>query len=323
MRRRKKSLIGIVILIVLFLGIGYAYLTTTLSINGTTDVDANTWNVYWNNVQVSDGSVTGSQVTQAPTIDTNKTTVSFQVRLSKPGDYYEFTVDAVNAGTLDAMIENINKTTNIPNYLNYMVTYDDGITIKQNQLLNSNSLETYKVRVEYKTDIDASDLPVAAQTLSLTFGLSYIQADNNALKVRNYVYAFNSTRTYIGDPVSRLGITYETPRDLYNSIRFGYFSRHIVEDDKIVSSDIGFMINNWSTYTYYYIKSGVSEEVYEKNVQTLRDAFDESRCSFSDTESSCSNGNISVVVKRSGYNSIIGGCTCNLYSDGSTRCYED
>ncbi len=87
MKKRKSLIVGI-ILIVLFFGIGYAYLTTTLNINGTTDVDANTWNVYWNNVLVTSGSVTGSQVTTAPTIDTNKTTVSFQVRLSKPGDFY-------------------------------------------------------------------------------------------------------------------------------------------------------------------------------------------------------------------------------------------
>ena len=87
------------------LGIGYSFLTTTLSINGTADVDANTWNIYWDNVQVKTGSVSGTQVTTAPTIDTNKTTVSFQVNLKQPGEYYEFTVDAKNDGSIDAMVD--------------------------------------------------------------------------------------------------------------------------------------------------------------------------------------------------------------------------
>lgn len=29
------------------MGIGYSFLTTTLNIDGITDVDANNWNVYW------------------------------------------------------------------------------------------------------------------------------------------------------------------------------------------------------------------------------------------------------------------------------------
>ena len=50
MRNKRKTYTLGIILLVLFLGIGYAYLSTTLSINGTTDIDSNTWNVYWNNV---------------------------------------------------------------------------------------------------------------------------------------------------------------------------------------------------------------------------------------------------------------------------------
>ena len=122
MRRKSKfNLILIIFILVLVLGLGYAYLTTTLSINGTTDVDSNTWNIYWDNVQVKEGSVTAT----TPTIDTNKTTVTFNVHLSKPGDFYEFTVDAKNDGTIDAMIETIsstiNNSTTIPNYLIYKV----------------------------------------------------------------------------------------------------------------------------------------------------------------------------------------------------------
>ena len=61
MRKKSKfNLILIIFVIVLVLGLGYAFLTTTLSINGTTDVDSNTWNVYWDNVQVKEGSVSAA-----------------------------------------------------------------------------------------------------------------------------------------------------------------------------------------------------------------------------------------------------------------------
>ena len=57
MRKKKKSLFFIIALLVMCFGIGYAYLTTTLSINGVTDVDANNWDVYFDNVNVTEGSV--------------------------------------------------------------------------------------------------------------------------------------------------------------------------------------------------------------------------------------------------------------------------
>ncbi len=183
--RRKQSLLLVLIILVAFLGIGYAYLTTTLTIAGTADVDRNTWNVFWDNVQVTSGSVTGSQVIQAPTINSSKTTVSFRIRLKDLGEFYEFTVDAKNTGTLDAMISTISKTTNIPAYLKYTVTYSDDIEIAEKQLLSSNSTETYKVRVEYKTDVNPEDLPATAQTVTISFDVTYVQADGTAITVQH------------------------------------------------------------------------------------------------------------------------------------------
>ncbi len=181
----KKKYYLIILFLVLIIGIGYAYLTTNLNIIGTTNVGASTWDVYWDNVQVTEGSVTAS----TPVIDTNKTTVSFNVHLSKPGDYYEFTVDAKNAGTIDAMIDVLTSTLNgnpistLPSYLNYSVTYSDDVPIKEKHELNAGTTETIKVRVEYKSEISASDLPSTAQSLSLSFGITYVQKDSNAIPV--------------------------------------------------------------------------------------------------------------------------------------------
>ena len=212
---RQRYLYTVLIIILLTLSLGYALLTTNLNIVGTTVVKDNKWDIYFNNVQVSSGSVTAS----TPVIDTAKTTVSYSVTLNLPGDYFEFTVDAKNAGTIDGMISTISnklngtEITTLPNYLEYNVTYSDGIAIQNNHLLEAGKTETYKVRVGYKKDITKDDLPSTEQTLNLTFSVTYVQADENAVKpghpesfetdswdtIVNAVKAGNATAYNVGD----------------------------------------------------------------------------------------------------------------------------
>ena len=156
--KNRTTVLLTLIIIIAVMVIGYAALQTTLNILGNTTVKGNSWDVHWANVQVSDGSTT--DIITAATI-TNPTQVEFNINLNKPGDYYEFTVDAVNAGTIDAMVDIVSKKVfnssnveiQLPNYLLYEVTYPEGIPVEPNQLLAANSSETIKVRVEFKRDI--------------------------------------------------------------------------------------------------------------------------------------------------------------------------
>ena len=126
MKIDKDNIKIILIILVVSLGIGYAYINSDLNINGTAQVNSANWSVYWNNDQVESGSVKAS----TPTIDSNETTVSYSVTLTQPGDYYEFTVDAVNGGSIDAMIDTIDSKLNgatittLPDYLDYTFTYE-------------------------------------------------------------------------------------------------------------------------------------------------------------------------------------------------------
>ena len=182
---RKKYFLSTILLVLLLLlvTIGYAYLSTTLSINGTSKIQDASWDIHFENVKVTTGSVSAP----APVIDTAKTTVTYNVTLSKPGDFYEFTIDAKNAGTIDAMIDTVTSTLNnstvttLPSYLNYSVTYLDGSEILYKHELKQKDSVTYKVRVEFKKDITASDLPTTEQNLSLSFNVTYIQADETAI----------------------------------------------------------------------------------------------------------------------------------------------
>ena len=167
----------------LLIGVGYAALSATLKINGQTTINKASWNVHMEDINVTSGSV---PATTAPSLDSTNTTVNFSVKLTNPGDFYEFTVKEVNKGTIDAMVSTISKTgltTTQAKYLDYTVTYDSGLSLAQNQILKAGSSEYLRVKVAFKKDVTASDLPTADSTLNLNFSLTYQQAESNAVAV--------------------------------------------------------------------------------------------------------------------------------------------
>ena len=195
----KDNIKILLIILILGLGIGYAYINSDLNINGTAQVNSANWDVHWANVQVSTGSVSAN----SPTIS-NQTTVNYSVVLNTPGDYYEFTVDAVNGGSIDAMIDSIDSKLNgatittLPAYLKYSVTYSDGVALQPNHQLLHNTTETYKVRIEYRTDIELNQIPATNQTLSLQFTVTYRQATDDAIAVPHPVsFADDSWSTIV------------------------------------------------------------------------------------------------------------------------------
>lgn len=183
---RRKSLIGtskhsiflvIVFFMAIFIGVGYSYLNSALSVNGMTKISKNTWNVHFDNILVKEGSIPDGHVTIT---NDESTIINFQVPLQKPGDFYEFSVDVVNSGTIDAKIGSIintGLTEDQKKYLDYTVFYENGSQIKENDLLKSNKDSKIVIKVKYRDDITESNLPTEDQNINLTFNINYIQAD--------------------------------------------------------------------------------------------------------------------------------------------------
>ncbi len=201
MEHRRDIIAIAIIFLLLCISIGYAALSSNLTINGASQIKDAVWDIHWENIQVTSGSVTAIST---PTIDSNKTTVSYEVHFDTPGEFYEFTVDAKNAGTIDGMINTINSTLNgnpistLPNYFNYSVSYSDGVPIQVKQALDAETTETYKVRIEYKKDIQVSDLPSTDQDLVLSFTVTYVQKDSSAFTIpRPISFAVDSWDTII------------------------------------------------------------------------------------------------------------------------------
>ena len=182
-KKNKKCYVLLALFALIGITIGYAVLSTTLNINGKSTISKNTWDVHFDNINVTDESV---EAVKLPTIE-DDTTVDFEIALNMPGDFYEFTVDVVNNGTIDAMIESINKTPILTEeqakYLDYTITYQNNLEITSKQLVKKDESVRLKVRVEIRKDIDPSDLPEVGEVLYLSFTANYQQADETGISV--------------------------------------------------------------------------------------------------------------------------------------------
>ena len=208
MKNKKKRKTLLLVLLLLGISIGFAALSTTLKINGTTNITKNTWKIYWENKSVNQEGVS----TTAPTLSAEQgktalTIATWSVSLGKPGDFYEFTINAVNEGSIDAMISEDGITTTItpgsgspaqlPSYINYTITYEDGAEIEPYHLLAkadqsttpvTPTKEAYKVRVEFTDDITVeqmNNIPVGGYSYTFNTEATYVQADEHAIPARD------------------------------------------------------------------------------------------------------------------------------------------
>ena len=190
MRRTKRSkskiIVGILSSIVLALTIGYSFLSLNLRISGLAHIGA-VWNIHFDNIQINPDSVSLSVGDSEPEIDENNDCkINYKVTLT-PGDFYEFTFDIVNDGTIDGMIQNMitrieeDATSTFPSYIDYNVSYSDDVVLETNQQLLSGTTETLKVKVEFKNEENVPQ----SETLDLSYESNYVKKTNAGTKVKH------------------------------------------------------------------------------------------------------------------------------------------
>lgn len=178
-KRSKKNNYVVIILLLLIIGIsiGYAALTANLNINGITTIGKSTWNVHFENIEVTTGSVTAT--VPATISDDTPTNIDYSIALEKPGDFYEFTVDVKNSGTLAAKLSESPVLSGVSSeqdiFINYTVSYSDNSSITADDSLAAGESKKIKVRVEYDKDIDTTQLPTSEQTLNLNYSMNFVQ----------------------------------------------------------------------------------------------------------------------------------------------------
>ena len=203
--------------------------------------------------------------------------MEFTTELALPGDFYEFTVDAINEGSVDGVVtvtsnkvyevvDSEEQETTLPDYIKYSVTYSDGTTIPTiGDVLKAGESEPYKVRVEY--DPEASVLPDTNKTYKFKYSVTYEQykKDPNA----PYEITFNPN----GGTVDPTGKTVEKgsklgtlPEPVNGDIPFlGWYTELNggvkVTKDTIPNDDVTYYAHWASSYTTFARGTTVNEKL--------------------------------------------------------------
>ena len=187
-RRIKMLSLSAVIIAVLGLTVAFAALSTTLNIKGSAYLDAAKWGIKFQNL--SEPSIVG-EASDAKTAKIEKyvSINDIKVTLSKPGDSVTYTVDLVNDGDINAKIENIEKTNlteEQQKYITFTVKYKENDTeLKIGDILSKKEVKPLVIKIEYRKDLESSDLPKSAQGINLSYKLDFVQTDDKAVTTKN------------------------------------------------------------------------------------------------------------------------------------------
>ena len=199
--RRTKALVIVVLLIVIAgLTVAFAALSTTLNINGTAYLDAAKWGIRFENLS-SPTKIGSATTTGTAKIEESKAAeiTGMNVSLSIPGDKIVYAVDLVNKGTINAKIDNIEKTVltqEQQRYLTFKVTDKNGYEIKQGDILEKGETKKITITIEFIKDLTKEDLPKQTSTISLSYKLNFVQTDE---KVTSGSQGGNEKTYAVGD----------------------------------------------------------------------------------------------------------------------------
>lgn len=211
---RRKVFLGLFLFLSLLgITVGYALITTKLTIDGVATVKDAKWDVHFTNFQAMSGSV--APVTN-PTI--TNTDVTFSAKLDAPGDFYGFTIDVTNQGTINADIGSFTLTPDFSNiaYLDATIVYNDDTPVQTGDVLPANKTKRIKVKLEYKDGIDESLYPSVNQIHNVTLSLDYEQYTGVIASVWELPQGKTKDTLSIGDEICLK----DDPTQCFNFIKY-------------------------------------------------------------------------------------------------------
>ena len=174
-KEKKRVRIIIISVLVIFIGLGFALLESPLDIIGNAGINKTTWDVHFDNANITDYS-DSNMLSNVPSIKgEDKQEIEYEITFNKPGDYYEFTVDMVNSGNLDAELKSYTTKLQIDNGQEITLTEDNWNTYFPSYLDFSLT----------NTDGDLSYLEVGdSSTIKIRIGLNYNISTEEFLAIR-------------------------------------------------------------------------------------------------------------------------------------------
>ena len=182
--------------VITLMAIIYAAFTGQLNINGTANVRDSVWDIHI----VESGQLEPSNTLSSSAKVLTKPTVSglsisdFNLSLTTPGDYIEYTFHVINDGDYDATLTDLDKdgvvctangSTSDPeaikvcNKLEYTLKYDNGSDVAEGDTLLSKQTQTMVLKIKYQEFNEPSLLPNTNVSISgLGIDISYSQNGN-------------------------------------------------------------------------------------------------------------------------------------------------
>lgn len=162
---QRNILIGILLVAIVVMSIGYAAFATTLTVSGTSLITTN-WNVAITDITVTDtqGNATSTTATYTAT------TATFAANLTAPGDSIEYTVIVTNSGNVDAKLKQLVPViTGDTAAISYTI---NGPTA--NSILKAGDIITLKITAEYDSSF-VGEVDTDPNSKTLTVTLDYVQ----------------------------------------------------------------------------------------------------------------------------------------------------
>ena len=243
---KKTKIIIVMLIIVVFMAVGYAILSTNLNIQGTSNL-TDSWGIRISSVE---STSTGRAYNISDPTYSN-TTMTFNVGVKEPGDKMTFTVTVQNYGTLDAILDNIDASSSGSYVIKYGI---DGIQ-EGTRLLAGESI-TFTITTEF--DINAESLPLEP-IKELTVTLNYIQDDGQVITPSDPNIDNNDT----GQPTLINAILRDNQAQSDANIDFGktseedgtkglYYTSENTEDNKTTYYFRGAVENNYVEFAGFY-----------------------------------------------------------------------
>lgn len=314
---KKKKITTIFLLFLFAITVGYAVISTQLKLDGNVAILKQTWDVHFENVQIKSGSV---PATVAPASDNATTTViPYTVSFTNPGDFYEFTVEVVNRGTVDAMADLVTNqayesdgTTpiNAP-YLVSSVTYANGLAIQKYNALAVGETKRLRVRVEFNIDnVTRSDLPSESDiTVLMKLSIPYVQADSNAVAVDDTPIIASCPGCVYASPTSDLEWKYGNSGTILNANQYKKNYEDVLNEYH-KNNFVGMILNNNRISRAF--ACGMKNEIPFCVEGLVNDDETEEK------RTEVFNSNISVVQAAELWNG-----TCDLNDNNVTWCDDD
>ena len=170
-RRNRGIVIGVLCAVILFMSIGFAAISTRLTLTGTATVGS-TWNVEITGIEKTDASTAGATDAAAPSF--TATTATFNVELAQPGDKAVYNVTVENKGTIAAKLSDIAST------LDSSKDSKDALTltvtgVEEGAVLEAGKTHVFTMTAEYKETAQNDLAPTDGDQEVISVTLDYDQ----------------------------------------------------------------------------------------------------------------------------------------------------